>query len=535
MTVPMTWKNAPPKAAEALGAPAVPSRANRIIPGSEYWRQRPPAVARECGEVLVCVAAIAVAGWFVPVSHHVFGYVYLLTVIALSLRVGRWPVLVAAVVSALAWSFVFIPPRLSFAVLDLDDALMLGMYFFAALIGGQLAARIRAQERLERQREQRATAFLYLTRALAGARGLDDGAAVALRQADDLFNARTALLLTDEQGALAAHPAGSFQLDAAEHHVALSAWQSGRPAGRGSGSPEGSGLHLPLLRAGHTLGVFSVRLPAEIGQLTSTQWDLIEGFSAQIALLVERERLRAASEREKLLAESDRLHRTLLDSVSHELKTPLAVLRSAGEKLGTGDALRRGDLVAEIRTATQRLDRLVANLLHQTRLEAGALRPQLDWCEAGEIVAVARRAVGDALAAHTVAVAIAPDMPLFMADAILMEQTLANLLLNAALHTPPGSTVQVIAGLETGGARVFVAVKDNGPGIDPALLAGLFQKFTRGPAARAGGLGLGLSIVRGFMQAQGGEVTAALNPAGGMCFTLYLPHAAHGAVPDDEC
>ena len=507
----------------------------KVAPGSEYWRTRPSSVGREYAEVVAVVLGVALAGSFVPVSYHFFGYIYLLTVIALSLRVGRWPVLFAAVLSALTWNFVFMTPRLSLAVLNLEDSLMLGTYFFAALIGGQLTARIRAQEREEREREQRAMAFFHLTRALAATRTLDEAAEVALRQADDLFAARTALLLLDEEGRVVVHAASSFRPDEQELAVASVALQSGRPAGRYTEQLAGvDSLHLPLRSAGLTLGVFAVRLPPEITELTPKQRDLIDGFSAQIALFVERERLRAGAEREKLLAESDRLHRTLLDSVSHELKTPLAVLRSAAEKMDTPDEHKRASLTEEIRTATQRLDHLVANLLDQTRLETGELQAQPDWCDVRDLVGAARRAVGEALAGRTLKLEIAADMPLFMADSVLMEHVLANILLNAARHTPGGSPFRLTAGLEPGRARIFITVADSGPGIAPELMTHLFQKFRRGVTARAGGLGLGLSIVRGFMLAQGGEVVAGASPEGGASVTVYLPYAAHGSVPNDE-
>lgn len=504
-------------------------------PRRVVWSMREFSSAREYAGVLGVIAAVTALGWFVPISYHAFGHIYLFTVIALSLRVGRWPALVAAVVSAVAWNFVFMPPRLSFSVLDFDDALVLGTYFVAALIGGQLTAHSHAQERLERQREQRATALFHLTRALAAARSLDDAVAAALHQADGLFNARTALLLADERGSLAPHPAGSFHLSGQERAVAEWCCHHGREAGHLTATlPAAEGLHLPMLRAEVRLGVFVLRLPEEVTQLTPTQRDLLEGFTAQIALLVERERLRAAGEREKFFAESDRLHRTLLDSVSHELRTPLAVLRSTAEKIDTTDAAKRASLLGEMRTALHRLDHLVSNLLNQTRLEAGGLHPQPDWCDARDIIGAARRAVGDALAGRPVKIEIPPEMPLFMADAPLMEHVLVNLLLNVALHTPAGSAVRLSTGVDHPRARVFLTVADSGPGLPAELREDLFQKFRRGPAARAGGLGLGLSIVRGFMLAQGGDVIAGPSPQGGASFTVSLPYSAHDQVPLDD-
>ena len=338
--------------------------------------------AREYALVLGIIAAVTFLGRvFVPVSYRALGHIYLLAVIGLSMRVGRGPALVAAVVSALTWDYVFVPPQMSFVVLQFEDSLLLGTYFVVVLFSGQLAARDR--------------------------------------------------------------------------------------------------------------------------------------------------------ERDRLFAEAE-LHHTLLDSVSHELKTPLAVLRSAAEKIDTDDAPKRASLTAEIRTATSRLERLVANLLNQTRLESRGLRSQPDWCDARDIIGAARRAVGDALAGRPLKIEIPADLPLFMADAPLLEQCVANLLLNAALHTPAASPVLVTVGLDERSARVFITVADRGPGIPSDLRGHLFQKFRRGETAGAGGLGLGLSIVRGFTRAQGGEVVAADNPDGGASFTILLPYSSHGSVPVDE-
>lgn len=489
---------------------------------------------REYGEVLGVISGVTVIAWFVPLDYRVFGDVYLLAVIALCLRVGRWPILFAAVISVLAWNIAIVPPRLSFSRLDLKDGVFLGTYFVAALLAGQLTARIRAQERRERQREQRATALFHLTRALSSAQTLDEAVTAALQQADSLFDGHTALLLANEGQPLTSHSASSLVLDPVEYaragHVLSGDVQSTSETAPAHASRT---MHIPLVRSGAVLGVFSLRRRTSYSQVTTEQRELIETFAAQIGLLLERERLRAASEREKLLAESDRLHRTLLDSVSHELRTPIAVLRSAAENLATQNASRRETLADEVRTATDRLDRLVGNLLNQTRLEAGGLSPHLDWCDARDILGGARRSVGAPLAQRALTIEIPPDMPLFMADFVLMEQAVSNLLVNAVLHTPIDTPIKIVTGTDSVSERVFIAVIDHGPGIAPEYREKLFQKFQRGATARPGGLGLGLSIVRGFMLAQGGEVSIDGNPDGGARFTLYLPAASHENVPHE--
>jgi two-component system sensor histidine kinase KdpD len=497
------------------------------------WRPTEVSPAREYGVVFGALALLTLACWFVPHSGYLsVGLFYLLATIILSLRVGPGPVFVAGVASALTWNFLFIPPRFTFAIGRFEDGLMFSTYFVVAIISGQLTARVRAQQRNERMREDRATALLHLTQALGAARTLDEAVFAALRQADAHFSARTALLLDDGNGsALMPHFAGSFPLSDKERGVAEWAWRNHKKAGRFTDTlPSAEGFHLPLLRDDKAIGVL-ILCPAPEVQLTLAQRDLAESFANQLAQVVEREQLRAAGEREKLLAESDKLHRTLLDGVSHELKTPLAVLSSAVENLAGADEATRTDLGHEIRTATRRLNRLVNNLLDQTRLESGSLRPRLDWCDGHDLVNAAVDGVREALAGHPFETNLPRDLPLFRADAALMEQVIANLLLNAALHTPAGTEIFLAAGIDRARSRIYFTVADRGPGLPSTMRDRLFQKFQRGDAAKAGGLGLGLSIIRGFVTAQGGDVVAGENPGGGAVLTVYLPYVAHGEVP----
>lgn len=490
---------------------------------------------REYGLVGSVLAAVTAVSWFVvPWSGYMaIALFYLLAVIALSLRVGRGPLILAGVLSALLWNFLFIPPIFTFYIGKFEDAMMFVTYFAVATVAGQLTARIRAQQQHERAREERATALFHLSRALSEAKTLDEGVFVALRQTERLFGGTSALLLATDDGQLVPHFSGSFTMTEKERSVADWAWRNRRNAGRFTETlPSAEGFHLPLVREGRCLGVLVVRVAEGTG-LTLAQRDLLEGFVNQLALLVEREALRAAGEREKLLAESEKLHRTLLDGVSHELKTPLAVLSAAAESLPS-DASTVGGVAREIRTATRRLHRLVNNLLDQTRLETGTLRPKLDWCDANDVINGAIDQIRDALAAHPFEMNVADSMPLFRADAALMEQVIVNLVVNAALHTPEGTPIFLAAGVEPAKSRVFFAVADRGPGLPSDMAERLFKKFQRGDEARAGGLGLGLSIIRGFVAAQGGDVVAGSNPGGGAVFTVYLPFQPHSEVPDDE-
>ena len=507
-----------------------------VVPAEEDRRQRQWLKldgelrfdSREYGIVAAVVGTVTILGSLLPTDYYLaVGLVYLLAVISLSLRVGRWPVLAAGVLSALTWDYLFIPPKYTFVINKLEDALLFGTYFIVALVSGQLTARIRAQARNERMREERATALFHLTRALAAANTLDDAVFAALRQADELFSAQTSLALFEaSDGSLVPHFAGSYTLDEKERAVAEWACRNQHSAGRFTDTlPASAGYYVPLVREGTALGVMGIKV-AENKTLTLAQRDLIESFARQLALIAEREHLREASEREKLLTESEKLHRTLLDSVSHELRTPLAVITASLDNLAAAEGAQREALTNEARIATQRLNRLVSNLLDQTRLETGTLKARLDWCDPRDLVNGAVENIRELLAGHPFEILIPDEMPPVRADFALTQQALANLLLNAALHTPLATPILLTAGIESAGRRCFFTVADRGPGFPPAMRERLFKKFARGDAAKAGGLGLGLSIVRGFIVAQQGDIVVGENPGGGAVFTIYLPHSS---------
>ncbi len=486
----------------------------------------PPSGWEEYALSALVIVVVTAASLILPDSYYLsVGLIYLLAIILLCLRVGRGPVLLAGVLGACAWEYIFIPPHFSFAINSLQDSLLFGTYFVVSLVAGQLTAQIRAQAQNDRLREQRATALLHLTRALAEAKTLDEAIGATVRQTDELFDAQTSLALADEnRTALIPHPASSYLLAGKERSTAEWVFRNQYNAGRSSNTPQDSaGFYLPLVRDNKTIGVLGVKVPPS-SALTLAQKNLLEAFARQLALSVEREHLRAASEREQLLAESEKLHRALFDSVSHELRTPLAVINASADSLSGADPNLRGQLVNELRTAVRRLNRLVGNLLNQSRLESGTLKPRLDWCDAGDIVNAAVESTRDALAGHPLSVAVPDDMPPVRADFALAEHVLSNLLLNAAIHTPPSTPVFLNAGLEPGGQRMFFTVADRGPGFSPAVRDRLFKKFIQDDDTRTAGLGLGLSIVRGFVMAQGGEVIAGKNPGGGAMITVYLPH-----------
>lgn len=498
--------------------------------------ERKSSQLREYAEVFGVVGAVTVAALFLaPTSHLSFGIVYLIAVVTLSMRVGRGPVIFAGLFSALMWDLFVIPPVGSLAITSFEDVMMLGTYVIVALVTGRSNSRIREQERSERFREQRATALLHVAKALAEAKSFDQAIAIALNLADQLFKGRSALLLVTPDGQLKPHGGAAELFRDNERAAGEWALQKGQKAGRFTQHfPQATGHYLPLLQVQSVVGVLAVYLPLEPARSLAVFEDLLEGFAAQIAMQIDREQLRVVTERERLLAESEKLHRTLLDSVSHELRTPLAVLSTATDKLCTQNETNRAELTLEIHTATTRLNRLVANLLNLNRLESGTLKPRLDWCDLRDVINDALRNTTDVLKGYPVTVTIPPGMLLMQADSALLEQAITNLLHNVGCHTPAGTPVKVEGGIKNGPKpTIYISICDEGPGLPFELKDARFLKFQRGKQALPGGLGLGLSIVRGFVTIQGGELIASDNPGGGAVFSIYLPYQKPESVPEE--
>ena len=449
------------------------------------------------------------------------GMVFLLVVVLLALKVGRGPVLLAGALSALAWNYFFLPPRFTFIIANVEDGILFGLYFVVAIVLGQLVARIRLQEEAERRREECATALYEMSRDLAEAGSRDEVVWQLVSQINRVFHTPVAVALPT-QDRLSPHPDSSLTLSEKELSVADWAFRQRKAAGRFTDNlPGAEALHLPLATERKAFGILAVGFPDK--RLTLAQRDLLETFARQAALVLDRVELRTAAEQARLLAESEKFSRTLLNSISHELRTPLAASTSAASALAAGAVTpeQQRSLIGEIQEANVRLNRVVGNLLDVARLESGQIRPRLDWHDARDLVQTTLRELQRELATHPVKLDL-PAAPLLVRlDFSLVQHALANLLLNAANHTPDGTPIEISAQLAND--RLELSVADRGPGIPPEWLPRIFYKFFRAPTAPAGGSGLGLTIVKGFVEAHGGTITAANRPGGGARFALFFP------------
>lgn len=498
-----------------------PPRIREYSLHSPFWQY-----GAAIGVVALCTAVNAYLDR-IQVESHALALIYLFGVVLLAFFVGQGPTFLTASASALLWDYFFLPPRGTFRLSHFTDVMMFVMYFVVALVLGQLVSRIRWQERAERRREERASALYLLTRELADAANADDMAQRLVRQAEQAFKVKVAVLLREPGGGLAqkAHAASTFTVSEKEQSVAAWAFRFGKAAGRFTDNlPSASAIYVPMQTNRGAVGVLGLEWPGE--QLpTLEQRDLLQAFARQSALVLDRIRLDEEGQQARLVAESEKLSKALLNSISHELRTPISAITAAASALteikGTEPAAFQKNLAAEIQEGASRLNRLVSNLLDMTRLESGAVKPRMEWCDVTDLVNVALRHNERELAAHPVNLELAKPLPLVRMDFVLIEQVINNLLLNAAAYTPAGTPVDVKVWAMPDAMAISVA--DRGAGLPEESLPHLFDKFYRAPGAPAGGTGLGLSIVKGLVEAHGGRVEARNRAGGGAEFTIYLP------------
>jgi two-component system, OmpR family, sensor histidine kinase KdpD len=489
-----------------------------MIPSDESTRQQ-----RETLEERLARApwtdfgiALAIATVVTAASLAIFDYTgywavalfYLLAVVFAATRLRRWPTLFLAALSALLWDFLFIPPRFTFYISQFHDFMMFGAYFVIALVIGHLATQLREREQSERRREERATALYRLTRALAASRNLDEALPKVLLLIKNSFQAEAAVWLCDEAG-LSCHPASTFVPSTKDESVAIWTFQKKQSAGRSTDTlPDADALHIPLVTGDRAEGVLTVRLTTPP---TLEQRELLEAFSAQLALFLNKERALQESREAQVARQSQKLQKTLFDSVSHELKTPLAAMSVALQQPQPDRA--------ELQQAVRRLTRTVDHLLNATRLESGLLQPVREWCDPGELLREAVILAG--LKEQAVKMSVAKDLPVVFVDAHLIEQALAALFSNAAAHGISNQPIE--ASVARDDSMLVFSVADHGPGLAPGEENKVFEKFYRGPGTPAGGLGLGLSIARQLVEAHSGQIVAQNRVEGGSRFSIRLP------------
>ncbi|MCG2630525.1 sensor histidine kinase KdpD [Bradyrhizobium sp. WYCCWR 13023] len=465
--------------------------------------------------------------------------VLLTAVVAVAVRYGLWPSLLASIAASLAYNFFFLPPVYTFTITDPTNVAAFFFFMLIAILVSNVAARVRTQADTAIGRIRTTEQLYAFSRKLAGTATLDDVLWASAYQIALMLKVRVVLLLP-EDGLLtvkSGYPPED-QLDQADLAAANWAWSNDRPAGRGSDTlPGAKRLFLPMRTGRGPIGVIGIDNDRNGPLLTPDQRRLLDALVDQGALAIERVLLVEDMDRVKRTVESERLRSALLTSISHDLKTPLAsVLGAASTMRDLAGALsdtEKRDLLATVIDESERLNRFIANLLDMTKLESGAIVPNTALHDLGEIVGSALRRASKILTAHKVELILAADLPMLELDAVLFEQVLFNLLDNAAKYSPAETTIAIKSRRE--GDQVVLDIVDEGAGIPPIELESVFDKFYRvqkGDHVRPG-TGLGLAISRGFVEAMHGTISAAnRSDRSGAILTIRLPVPAQTKALD---
>ena len=516
-----------------------PRPGKKVKPRLKRFSNQSTGIERpgEYVNALAAITVVTIVSKFLVnyTGYWTIGLIYLLTVVVLSLFVGRKSVLLAAALSAMTWNYLFIPPLYEFRIDRAEDVLMVVMYFITAIIAGGLTSKLRLKERALRIREERISALYDFSRVLGTAFGIDEVMGIAIVYIEDYFESLAAIILPDDKGELqkAPHPASSLDIDEDEHGVALWSFKNKKPAGLYTDTlPNKKAHYQPLMASGKAMGVLGIRAKGD-GALTFEKKTFLQNLTYQLATRLEKENLSRESQKVLLYAESERLYKILLNSVSHELRTPITAITAATSSLLDPAVSTRADirneLVAEIKKAGERLNRLVDNLLDMSRLESGLLKLNWELHDVNDLISVAVRRLENELESHAVTINMPDVLPMVRIDFALMEQVVSNIVYNAVMHTPPGTMITIAAA--GAGSVIKITVSDNGPGIDPLDMPHLFEKFHRGRISGTGGTGLGLSICKGIVEAHGGVITVQNNSGGGASFIIEIPLDDEGDVP----
>ena len=512
------------------GAPSggIPTKADvrRVSPDRGPW-----FAGTMKGAAIAIVLALAAYPLFGPLTAGDLAMLMLCGVIVSALFITPSGTFALAVVTGLAWNFLFTEPRFSINIGSSADVTMFIALLIASLSMGWLSNRLRRRGLTVARQQMHTTRLLEINTILTGAADTQEAVGSCLQSVGSLFNLPCAIQLRDDSTHLLQppHPSGTLALDAKERGVALWAFEKKQAAGRGTGTlPEAKALHFPLLGRSFAMGVLSIdpgKNPLPLADL-----DLLSAIAAQLGLGLERNHLLHAIHRAEFLERGDQLRRSLLDHVSHELRTPVSVIGTALDAMEGGAS--SAQLVPEMRSAQKRLRRVVDQLVESTRIESGALKPKPEWCDLLETLEQAAAESAEATAAHHLDISVSGETPaLVWMDADLFIAALGNLIANAGHHTPPGTPIHLKAGIN-GAGELEIHLRDEGPGL--AEPARVFDRFHRGEASRPGGLGLGLSIVRGLIRGLGGSTEARNAAGGGAEFILRVPVRTAREIPAES-
>jgi len=491
------------------------------------------------GYLLACalVAGASLACWamtpFFSPTNMVM--IYLLAVVLAAVRLGRRPAITVASLSVVAFYFFFVPAHHTFAIVHTEYLLTFIALFTVGVVISTLVARGRERADAMRTREVQTASLYYISRDLAAAADTPAIMKAVRKNMQESLAAEPLFFFPDKEHLRFVENEGQLEPDIKEHAVADWAFRNLQAAGRGTATLGSSRyLYLPLKTSANVLGVLGLILTDEAGYTSPQIRLLLDAFAGQTAMAMERAHLAKQAEQAQILATRENLERALLNSISHDLRSPLAsitgILSSLMEQeTGLGEQAKQ-ELLTTASEEAARLNRFVTNLLNMTRLEAGVVKLKEEACEIQDLISCALSQMEQQLRNRPARITLPPDLPLIPMDMGLMTQVLVNLLENAVKFSPPESEIDIKARLDK--ILLRIEIKDQGPGVLESEIDRIFDKFYQVPIPEGrGGTGLGLSICKGIVEAHGGKIWAQNHSGRGFTVIVQLPR--HG-LPVEE-
>lgn len=524
---------APALLREARGAAihVVTEAAHEAVVEPPRPRSPAPWMGYLTGAGFVAIASLFAWGLDIAFDRVDLGMIFLAAVLAAGVLHGLRPALAAATVAFLVYNYLFLEPRHSFAIGSPIDLLTLVVFWAVALASGGLAGRVRDQGRDAQRRASAVSALLAASRVFSAAAGREAAARAIAEQAAAAAGGKAVVLLSHNGELESAAGAPSLDaLDATPMAAARWAWEKGEPAGFGTGTlPQARWTFWPLDGVRSRAGVAGIEAGAMVPGSDTER--LVLALLGQGAVALERAELATEAVETETLRRADRFRSALLNSISHDLRTPLStVLGASSTLIDYGKTLKaavRDDLILSIREEAERLNRYVGNLLDMTRLEGGALRLRTDWTDVRDVLGAAAERVTRRLGERQLVRDYPGQLSLVRVDGGLLEQAIVNILENAIAYSPSGARIEMAAYEDR--ANVVISIEDEGRGIPATELEGVFEKFRRmeEPSDRSQGAGLGLSIAKGFIDAMGGRIAAAspIHDGKGTRMLISLPKA----------
>jgi two-component system, OmpR family, sensor histidine kinase KdpD len=509
-----------------------------VIPVSEIegtkesFAQRMPGFNFEGGlndylSIGLSLLAVTIIGLFLLpfLGYQAVGFLFLLAVLILSMFISFIPMLIFSILSVLIWDFLFIPPRNTFVIARKEDMIMSIVYVLTAVIMGYLTSKIRKDERLLAVRENRFETMYRIVSIIASARDRHQCINHIEKEVDVILDGKCQAIIKNDIVKYEDILRMKIVDDEKELSVAMWVYDKGQQAGWGTDTlSSAKNMYIPLKGPAETVGVLTFGRDNK-RPLSQEDMNLLLSTSNQLAVYLERELLRERSVEAQELRDAEKLYQTVLNTVSHEVRTPITTITGITSMLKDenviGNVASRKELVNELSDSVERLDRVFTNILDMTRLSSGRITLKKEWYGLDEIISSLQNDLSKKFGDHKLTVDISNDLPSLKVDFNLFQQALSNIVLNAVNYTPAGTEITIKASREAD--NISIIISDTGPGIKEDELPFVFDKFYRAKGSPPGGIGLGLTITKGIIESHEGHIAAYNVKPHGLTVKILLP------------